>query len=304
VRPAGFEPGIAGLEGSDGRNLQLVPSPPATQILNWPLTKEGFLEYVRFKKYSVVHGKGMVSYLDRFVSEIRSPFDVMHIFADLTVGQQDQLNRGMRAWFKYLEITGQANEDFLNRLRKAIPKDETGMDVNVSSEENIISSLKRMKQVDPGYNALYNMILDSGLRLVEAVQLINNIQNIQVEARDGFFAAPLGYFRKTKLAFYGFYMQATADLITQVNETLNDRNATSYLSKGSSRNVITWKYLRKFAFDKMIELEIPESVANFIQGRTPKSVGAKHYMVLIRQAKKFYPRYAEYITGLRQKALS
>jgi intergrase/recombinase len=53
----------------------------------------------------------------------------------------------------------------------------------------------------------------------------------------------------------------------------------------------------------MINLDIPESVADFIQGRTPKKIGAKHYMVLVRQAKKFYPRYAEYISELRQKAL-
>ena len=149
-----------------------------------------------------------------------------------------------------------------------------------------------------------NIILDSGFRLVEAVQLMNNIQNIEVQRHNGFLIAPLSYFRKTKLAYHGFYTEDTMQLMAQLNEKLNDRNATSYLSKGSGRNVITWKYLRKFAFDKMIELEIPESVADFIQGRTPKSVGAKHYMVPVRQAKKFYPRYGEYITQLRQKALN
>jgi hypothetical protein len=29
------------------------------------------------------------------------------------------------------------------------------------------------------------------------------------------------------------------------------------------------KYLRKFVFDKMVELGIPESVADFIEGRVP-----------------------------------
>lgn len=57
--------------------------------------------------------------------------------------------------------------------------------------------------------------------------------------------------------------------------------------------------MRRFTFDKMIELEVPESVADFIQGRVLKRIRAKHYMVLVRQAEKFYPRYAEYITGLR-----
>ena len=68
--------------------------------------------------------------------------------------------------------------------------------------------------------------------------------------------------------------------------------------------VISYKYLRKFAFDKMIELEVSESVADFIEGRVPKRIGAKHYMALARQASKFYPRYAEYITRMRQKTLN
>ena len=52
--------------------------------------------------------------------------------------------------------------------------------------------------------------------------------------------------------------------------------------------------------DKMIELEVPESVADFIQGRVPRRVGAKHYMALARQASKFYPRYLSYAENLRR----
>jgi intergrase/recombinase len=50
-------------------------------------------------------------------------------------------------------------------------------------------------------------------------------------------------------------------------------------------------------------LNIPESVADFIQGRVPKSIGAKHYMQLKRKADQFYPRYAGYVTELRRKVL-
>ncbi|MGC8998767.1 MAG: integrase [Candidatus Bathyarchaeia archaeon] len=64
------------------------------------------------------------------------------------------------------------------------------------------------------------------------------------------------------------------------------------------------KYLRKFANDTMTseKLNIPEIVADFIQGRVPKSIGVKHYMQLKRKADQFYPRYAEHVTELRRKA--
>jgi intergrase/recombinase len=65
--------------------------------------------------------------------------------------------------------------------------------------------------------------------------------------------------------------------------------------------VVRCEYLRKFAFDKMIEFGASESVADFIEGRTPKTIGVKHYMILLRQAKQYYSRYAEYIRQLGEK---
>jgi len=52
----------------------------------------------------------------------------------------------------------------------------------------------------------------------------------------------------------------------------------------------------------MIDLEIPESIADFIEGRVPQRVGAKHYLALARQSSKFYPRYAVYVEKLRKQA--
>jgi len=61
------------------------------------------------------------------------------------------------------------------------------------------------------------------------------------------------------------------------------------------------KYVRKYVLDKMIELEIPESVADFIQGRVATRIGAKHYLSLARQASNFYPKYLKHAEILRNK---
>ena len=52
-------------------------------------------------------------------------------------------------------------------------------------------------------------------------------------------------------------------------------------------------FFRKFAFDTRIseEFGIPESVADFIQGRIPTRVGARHYTKLLRQADGHYKKY-------------
>ena len=64
--------------------------------------------------------------------------------------------------------------------------------------------------------------------------------------------------------------------------------------------ILAPKYLRKFAFDKMVTLEIPESVADFIEGRVAKRIGAKHYMALRRQADNWYGRYADYVSNFNR----
>jgi hypothetical protein len=98
-------------------------------VLSWPETRQMFLQYLEFKRYEPANARNMLNYLDRFVKEpITAPMDVMKLFSPLTAGQRHHLNRAMRAWFRCLEINRPDREfkEFLDSLRKAIPKDEVG----------------------------------------------------------------------------------------------------------------------------------------------------------------------------------
>jgi hypothetical protein len=103
-------------------------------VLSWPETRQMFLQYLEFKRYEPHNARNMLNYLDRFVRKpITAPMDVMKLFSPLTVGQRHHLNRAMRAWFRCLEINRPDGEfkEFLDSLRRAIPKDEVGIDINV-----------------------------------------------------------------------------------------------------------------------------------------------------------------------------
>lgn len=254
------------------------------------------------KGYNPKTGKTMVRYLDRYVKgAIESSMDVMRLFSGLSVGQQHHLNRALRAFFNFLEILGYS-KDWLDRLRKAIPKDRIGIDIKVPEEQAIREDLRRMSKLALKYEALWNLCLDSGIRLIEAIHLINNFNQENLRKVEGFYRYEIGEFRGSKQAYFAYFTEHTLRLVQGVNGgELVRPNASHYYSKYGYTSP---KYLRKFAFDKMIELEIPESIADFIEGRVPRRIGAKHYMALARQASKFYPRYAEYITRLRQKALN
>lgn len=109
--------------------------------------------------------------------------------------------------------------------------------------------------------------------------------------------------RKVKLAYFALFTEYTMKLLENLPRTITYRTARK-LRERLGKDIVSFKYLRKFANDMMASerLNVPESVADFIQGRVPKSIGARHYMKLKREAIQFYPRYAEYVTELRRKA--
>jgi len=271
-------------------------------VLSWSETRQLFLQYIEFKRYDAANAKNMVNYLDKFVKElITAPIDVMKMFSGLSVGQRHHLNRALRAWLKCLEINqpnGQFKE-FLDGLRKAIPKDEIGVDIKIPEETQIVSDVKRIASDPLPYQAEYNLLLDSGLRLVEVVRLLNDFP--EAERLEGFYRCPVGFFRGSKQAYYCYLTEYTYQLIKRLNEKVKEATLKKW---HQTRNYTRAKYLRKFANDMITSerLNIPESVADFIQGRVPRSIGAKHYMRLKRKADQFYPRYAEYVMELRRKA--
>jgi len=246
------------------------------------------------KRYDPKTADCMISYLDRFVKILESPMDIIMLFNPLSVGQQHHLNRALRSLFNFCEIMG-FEKARLDALRKAIPKDKTGIDLWVPEEDLIVDNLHRLNGLIPKYRAAWSLCLDSGIRYVEAVNLINGFSERHLQKMNDFYRYEIGMFRESKTAYYAYFTDHTLSLIRDVGiEKINASNHNI-----DKRGYVAPKYLRKFAFDKMISLEIPESVADFIEGRVPKRIGAKHYMALMRQADKFYGRYGEYVTKLR-----
>ena len=290
MRPPRFEPGSSAWQADDG-----------SLLIDYPKIRDNFINFLMSKRFNPRYVKCILSYLDKYVKVITGPNDVLTIFSQLSVGQQHNLSRGICNVFNFLEAQG-FDKDYLNTLRKNIPKDETGFDINIPSPQSIISSLQAMAKAPVGYRAVYELTLDSGLRLEEACKFVSSFNEVKVEKFNGFCVAPLGYFRRSKLAYFAFFTDATFRLIAQVKKKVDAQLAANYRRKRPG--VDAFKYLRKFANDTMTneKLNIPESTADFIQGRTPKSIAARHYMKLKRKAIQFYPRYAKYITELRRKA--
>lgn len=256
--------------------------------------RKEFIDYLRVNGYYQTTIEDAIRYLDKYSVILREPQDVIGLFSNVKRAKRHVI-LAVRLLLNFYEVLGY-DKGYLDGLRNAIPKVRCGVDLKIPCETEMVDSLGKVENSPQKYNALYNLLVDSGLRLVEAVNLINGFE--VAEKIEGFYRCVIGEFRGNKQAYYGYFSEKTLKLVKDVCEKLSPRTASHYFVK---TGYVTAKYVRKFAFDKMIELEIPESIADFIQGRVPHRVGAKHYMALARQASKFYPRYGDYIQELRQK---
>ncbi len=53
------------------------------------------------------------------------------------------------------------------------------------------------------------------------------------------------------------------------------------------------KYIRKWNYNFLILHGVPESVADFIQGRASITVGSMHYLAKVKQADEWYSRVVD-----------
>jgi len=286
LRP-GFEPGSVARE----HLLFRKEAAPRKQSLVWAEVKADFLKYLHSIAYNERTIVKVVNQLDKHVSVINEPLDIVELFSKVKHSRR-HLILGLRKLFSFYELQS-IDKPYLDSLRAALPKVSCGIDLKIPSEQQIAESLKKLSKAPVKYQALFNVLLDSGLRLIEACELINSFKD--AEAVNGFYRCEVAMFRGEKQAYYGHFSEHTLGLIKQVKDKLGDIAASNYFKK---YGYVAPKYLRKFAFDKMIELEVPESIADFIEGRVPKRIGAKHYLALARQSSKFYPRYMEYVEKL------
>lgn len=215
----------------------------AGPVIDYRSLRGDFLAFLETRRFNRRYVKCMLSYLDKYVMVIGGPMDVVRIFSRLTDGQQYNLSRGPRSLFNFLEYQG-FDRGYRDVLRKNIPKDDGGFDANIPSEESVIASLQMMAEGCFKCSVVYELVLDSGLRLKEVCRFINAFIGVQGEKFEGFYVAPIGYFRRSKLAYFAFFTDETFRLLRQLKETVDPISAVNYRRKKSG--IVAFKYLRKF----------------------------------------------------------
>ncbi len=164
---------------------------------------------------------------------------------------------------------------------------KSSIDLRIPSDDEIIYSLYKVE--DPVLKIIYRILIESGARLIEVVEVINGYQSLNDKRYTGFYTYMLNRQTKTKRSFYIFHV------------TLVEKTKVSYYRVEKQLRqigVVRPKYVRKWVSTKMLSLKIPGEIINFIQGRTPRNILEKNYLDLYTLAIEYYPKYLEFLRAL------
>ncbi len=234
------------------------------------------------EKCSKGYVKQITSYLDKYLTQpIKTPEQLLHILSNV-IGGKRHFIAGLRNLLNYYEILNNVNPGQLASYRKILKMPKTNPDNYIPETEQILSTYKQIE--DERYKMLFRLLTYSGLRLKETVYLLKNYDCNKLIANSSIAKYPLSLIRGTKHSYYAYMPRHFA--LTLKPLTLNEDAARQYIS---SRGLPV-KYIRKWQYNFLISNGVPESIADFIQGRAPITVGSMHYLAKVKQADEWYSR--------------
>ncbi|MCD6241145.1 hypothetical protein J7K27_06480 [Candidatus Bathyarchaeota archaeon] len=239
--------------------------------------------------------------MDKFKPKIASVDDLDGLFARVNSsrGYRRDLWFAVRNLLRYCEEHGWSKE-WIRRLRDAMPKcPQSRVDLRRPRSYKILNLLKALHEAPIKYQAFYNLILDSAVRPFHAVEVLQgwNEENLE-RVRRGIYIYYVGIEREEKHCWIIFVTGYTLNLIEKMDEA---PTIAGYCCFQKRMGLLRPKLVQKFAYNAMRSCGVDRDIAEFLSGRKPEGVGAKHYTELIFLAERQYPRYAAYLENLRVK---
>ncbi|ALL02082.1 hypothetical protein Pyrde_2039 [Pyrodictium delaneyi] len=193
-------------------------------------------------------------------------------------------------------------------LRDCMPRKAAGgEDTYVPPLERVVKAGRKLSG-DPEAYAAWLLLVSTGARFTTVVDVLLSFERERLVCLDtGVCRYHVDYKRGEKEQWA---MYAPEEVWRWLAERLpmnvpegedRDRLYEDLRVRVVANGGVRVKHYRNFVFNKMIELGIPEGVADWVIGHKPDTVGRKNYLAKLAQADKWYPLYAQW---LRREILS
>ena len=232
--------------------------------------------------------KYYISTIDRLLPEgITTPKELEN--AVIEANRNNKLIKGLRNFLNYLEhelevyeLNGYSLEAWRKRLK--IPK-SNAREVYITDNE-LREAYSKIKKEE--LKLVFKLLVFSGIRLKHLWLALKEFNSSNLVVKSNIARYPISTVAKATKKAYWLYMPA--ELIEELKPLTHGYD---YYQKGIKHGRVDANSIRKWHLNKLIELGVPESVADFIQGRASLTVGSTHYLNKTKQADEFYSKIVD-----------
>jgi len=285
----GFEPTASTL-----RRAQKRPNIPSFSNRSlkkyYEQNRSSYIRYLENRRLILPRkAKDYTSCLDRSLTNIK---DIIQLKKNLEQKYTDNYGRALKNLFNFMDYheIEEFNGISIEKWKKKIKLRPSGIrEVYISDKE-----LKEAYQVlDKDYQIPYKLLVYSGMRLTQILGGIKNIEN--AVSKNKIVRIPINSISKGKKR--GFWIYLPLEFYDELKDFKVKYCYYSYLEKIRIGRVSA-NTIRKWNYNFLIENRVPESIADFIQGRASTTVGSSHYLNKTLQADREYERIAVNLINL------
>jgi intergrase/recombinase len=252
-------------------------------VLEYDKYKKEFSKWLREQTPSVA--EDYLRRLERLIAgkKINEPHELAKIFEH----EAKNSKVAIRNFMKFLIEKGYRTKSQLIDFQAVIKIPKSGIREPrkaFTTTDKIKEALEKVK--DEKKQLMIKLLAYSGIRLSEAVDLLKTFNPDRLEFKDGFARYELHKLGKTKKAFWA-YMPAS---FARQLKRFPGIKETTFKGEKLADRIILPNMLRKWNVDFLDEHGVKSEIIDFIQGRTPEKILAKHYMDRLKKADEAYSK--------------
>lgn len=251
--------------------------------------KDEFFEWMQLQNFSKSHVRGLSAYFKRHFDgkKFNSPMDIQKYIYKNKTGIKSLILTS-RTYLKFCEQYEKYPSELIEKYRKVLKFKRGKQDVYVPSNEELLKNFEIIKN-NKTVRLVYLILTTSGIRLEECLEFLRSYDPNRFKIYSNYVSYSVGELRHCKNINNIYLPKFVFDELFKV-DTSYQSVRTKFRKKGTT---LSLKYLRKWNYNFLIYSGMPESVADFIQGRTSKSVSANHYFAKSQQAEFWYEKVVE-----------
>jgi len=247
--------------------------------------KKTFKEWL-FKRIDKKTAETYLYYLDKYLGNVYSSKDMQELLINIESGR-NWFVKAVRNLLNFAEERDDFTLEYLTKMRRVLKVQKTGVREVFITNEEIIEAYKHIKDC---VKAIFKLMVYSGVRLSQIYRILGDLDHSKFVIKNKITRYPIAEISKGEKK--GFWVYMPRDFI---NELENVELPYSYnkLQKMVRFGRVCPNTIRKWNYNFLILNEVPESVADFIQGRSSVTVGSAHYLNKTKHADEWYSKIVD-----------